>query len=77
LTFPDRGPVGPDASEAGEGAGFVERKPDVAALGLVELAEAVERHHAAVLRTQPSGPVLGFHVPDVGGRNPAPSGAAA
>jgi hypothetical protein len=49
LTFPDRRPVGPDAGEAGEGAGLVEREPDVAALGLVELAERIERHHAAVL----------------------------
>jgi hypothetical protein len=47
LTFPDRRPVGPDAGEAGEGAALVERELDVAALDLVELAEGVERDHAA------------------------------
>lgn len=48
LDLPDRRPVGPDAGEAGEGTGLIEREPDVAALGLVELAERVERHHTAV-----------------------------
>jgi hypothetical protein len=32
LDLPDRRPVGPDAGEAGERAGRVEREPDVAAL---------------------------------------------
>ena len=32
LDLPDRRPVGPDAGEAGERAGLIERKPDVAAL---------------------------------------------
>jgi hypothetical protein len=59
--------VSPDAGEAGHRAGLVEREPDVAALGLVELAERVEGHHAAVLRTQPSRPVFARHVADVGG----------
>lgn len=66
LDLPDRRPVGPDAGEAGEGPGLVEREPDVAALGLVELAERVERHHAAVFGSQPSRPVFALHVADVG-----------
>src|SRR4051812_37322298 len=66
LDLPDRCPVGPDAGETGERAGLVEREPDVAALGLVEFAEAVERHDAAMLRTQPPRPVLAFDVADVG-----------
>ena len=41
LDLPHRGPVGPDAGEERERAGLVEREPDVAAFGLVELAEAV------------------------------------
>ena len=48
LDLPDRRPVGPDAGEAGEGAGLVERKPDIAAFCLIEFAEGVERHHAAI-----------------------------
>jgi hypothetical protein len=32
LDLPDRRPVGPDAGEAGERAGLIEREPDVAAL---------------------------------------------
>ena len=39
LDLPDRCPVGPDAGEAGERTRFIQREPDVAALGLVELAE--------------------------------------
>jgi Leu/Phe-tRNA-protein transferase len=46
------------------GEDFVEREPDVAAFGLVELAERIERHHAAVLDAQPSGPVFALHVAD-------------
>jgi hypothetical protein len=42
------------------------REPDVPALGRVEFAQAVERHHAAVLRTQPARSVLAVHVADVG-----------
>jgi hypothetical protein len=34
---------------------------------LCELAERVERHHAAVLDAEPPGPVFARHVPDVGG----------
>ena len=34
LDLPDGRPVGPDAGEAGQRTGFVEREPDVAALGL-------------------------------------------
>src|ERR1700692_612300 len=37
LDLPDGRPVGPDTGEAGEGTSLVERKPYVAALGLVEL----------------------------------------
>ena len=48
LDLPHRRPVRPDAREAGEGAGLVEREPNVSPLGLVELAETVERHHAAL-----------------------------
>ena len=48
LDLPDRCPVGSDAGEAGQGARLVEGEPDVAALGLVKLAEGVERDHAAV-----------------------------
>ncbi len=66
LDLPDGRPVGPDAGEAGEGTGLIEREPDVAALGLVELAEGVERHHAAVFGSQPSRPVFALHVADVG-----------
>jgi hypothetical protein len=44
--LPDGRPVGPDAGEAGEGTSLVKREPDVAALGFVELTEAVERHNA-------------------------------
>lgn len=33
--------------------GVVEREPDIAALGLAELAEGVERHHAAIFGPQP------------------------
>jgi hypothetical protein len=32
LDLPDRRPVAPDAGEAGERAGLIEREPDVAAL---------------------------------------------
>jgi hypothetical protein len=39
LDFPDGRPIGPDAGEADEGAALIERKPDIATLGLVELAE--------------------------------------
>jgi hypothetical protein len=49
LDLPDRGPVSPDAGEAGEGTGLIECEPDVAALGLFELAERIEWHHASVL----------------------------
>jgi hypothetical protein len=35
LDLPDGRPVGPDAGEAGEGAGLIECEPDVAAFGLV------------------------------------------
>jgi hypothetical protein len=35
--LPDGCLVGPDASEAGERAALIEREPDVAALGLVEI----------------------------------------
>jgi hypothetical protein len=64
--LPDRRPVGLDAGEAGEGTGVIERKPNVAALGLVELAERRERHYAAVLSAEPAHPVLALHVADVG-----------
>jgi hypothetical protein len=46
--LPDRRPVGPDAGEARERAGLVEREPDIATLPLVEFAETVERHHDSV-----------------------------
>jgi hypothetical protein len=49
FDLPDRCPVGPDAGEAGEGARVIQREPDIAAFGPVELAEGVERHHAAAL----------------------------
>jgi hypothetical protein len=62
----DRRPVGPDAGEACERPGLVEREPDIAALGLVEFAERVERHQAAVLQTHPPRPVFALHVADVG-----------
>jgi len=42
LHLPNRRPVGPNAGEAGEGTALIEREPDVATLGLVEFAEAVE-----------------------------------
>ena len=58
--------VGPDAGEAGEGTGLIEREPDIAAFGLVELAERVERHHAAIFGPQPSRPVLALQIADVG-----------
>src|ERR1700733_4441077 len=66
LDLPDRCPVGPDAGKASERAALVEREPDVAAFGLVEFAEAVERHHAAVLDAEPSRPVFALHVADIG-----------
>jgi ribosomal protein S27AE len=47
LDLPDGGPVSPDAGKAGEGAGLIEREPDVAAFDLVEFAETVERNYAA------------------------------
>ena len=53
FDLPDGRPIGPDAGEAGEEASLVEREPDVAALSLVELAERVERHDAAVLDAEP------------------------
>src|SRR6185436_7286548 len=66
LDLPDRRPVGPDAGETGEGTGLVESEPDVAAFGVVELAEGVERYDAAVLGTQPSRPMFAFYVADIG-----------
>jgi hypothetical protein len=60
LTFRDGRPVGPDAG-AGERTGLVEREPDVAAFGLVELAEGVERQDAAMHRTRPPSPVCDHH----------------
>jgi hypothetical protein len=39
LTFRTDAQLGPDVGEARERAGLVEREPDVAAFGLVELAE--------------------------------------
>src|ERR1700704_48127 len=66
LDLPNGGPVGPDAGEAGEGAGLIEREPDVAAFDLVELAKRVKRHHATVLDAEPASPVLAFHIADVG-----------
>ncbi len=66
LDLPDRRPVGPDAGEAGEGTALMKREPDIAALGLVELAERVERYHAAVFDAEPTSPVLARHVTDVG-----------
>ena len=42
LDLPNGRPVRPDAGEAGEGTGLIEREPDVAAVGLVELAERIE-----------------------------------
>jgi len=65
LTFfhlPHRNPVCPDAGE-GRRAGRLSSsaKPDVAALGLVEFAEAVETvPRNGFLDAQPSCPVLGF-----------------
>jgi hypothetical protein len=53
LDLPDGRPVGPDAGEAGEGAALIESEPDVTTFCLVELAEAVERHHATVLGSYP------------------------
>ena len=41
---------------------WIDREPDVAALGLVELAKGVERHHAAVFGSQPSRPVFALLV---------------
>src|SRR6185503_10870948 len=66
LYLPNRRPVGPDAGEAGEGAGFIEREPDIAAFGLVELAKRVKRHHATALDAEPAGPVLALYIADVG-----------
>jgi len=66
LDLPDRRPVGPDAGEAGEGTGLIEREPDIAALGLVELAERVERYDAAVLDAEPPGLMFALHVANVG-----------
>jgi hypothetical protein len=66
LDLPHRRPVGPEAGETGKRAGLIDCEPDVASLGLVEFVEAVERHHAAVLRIQPPRPVLALHVADVG-----------
>jgi hypothetical protein len=66
LDLPNGRPVGPDAGEAGEGTGLIEREPDIAALGLVEFAEGVEWHHATVFGSQPSRPVFALHVADVG-----------
>ena len=42
LDLPDGGPVGPDAGEASEGAGLIEREPYVAAFDLVEFAKGVK-----------------------------------
>src|ERR1700730_9559050 len=66
LDLPDGGPIRPDAGEAGERPGVVEREPDVAALSFVELAEGVERHHATVLDAEPTRPMFALHVADVG-----------
>jgi hypothetical protein len=48
LDLADRRPVGPDAGVAGEGAGLVEREPDIAALGLIELAETIDVNRRGV-----------------------------
>jgi hypothetical protein len=60
LDLPDGRPAGPDAGEAGDGTGLIEREPDVAALCLVELAERVERHHTRLSTPSQRVPCLLF-----------------
>jgi len=67
LAFLDLGtgrPVGPDAGEAGAGAG-ISQPNQMSHLRSVELAKRVERHHATVSTPQPMGPVFALHVADV------------
>ncbi len=45
LDLPNGRPGGPDAGEAGEGTGLMERAPDITALGFVEFTERVERRY--------------------------------
>ena len=56
----------PDPGEEGQRPALVEGEPDVAAGVAVELAEARERHDAAVLRPEPALPVRRRGVADVG-----------
>jgi hypothetical protein len=69
LHLPDRGPAGPDAGKAGERAAFIQREPDRRPRPIWQylvFREAGEWHDTAVLDPEPSSPVGGVRVADVG-----------
>ncbi len=66
LDFPHRCPACPQPGEHGERPAVIEREPDIAAMGSVELAERGERHHAAMLDPEPALPMLAGDIADIG-----------
>ncbi len=61
-------PLCPDAGEEGEGCFLIERKPSLGLpwLCVFPLAKGCPRHHATVFGPQPSAPVRGGDVANVG-----------
>lgn len=54
LDLPHGSPIGSNSRDCGEWSAIVEREPDVATLGPVELTEGRERHDAAMFDANPT-----------------------